>query len=737
MSETPIWVKWFQDLVDRIAEVKEAGLIERVKRVDWGKDTPAILKYIDRNINPNYRDENIDPFSFLYLLAHTFDKKHKERVKESVSQVFDIENQDIFSEEEQSKFYPVPRAVVLALFHDGEKFNPELLWRLFRQARQGIEAINSDDFAKALKDIPNVGPAKLTQCFFFIHPEDFMPIVQATFSRHKEFGLPPIAKATMQMKEGNQGLDYYKSLLKKFQSPSPERSFYEINAELMADKQNRTAKQEEQKKQKKTFKEDKSMTHPLNQILYGPPGTGKTWNAVNHALAIIEGKDIKSLEEECLADAGKGREPVKQRFDALKDKGQIEMVTFHQNFAYEDFIEGIRPVLDDTADDSSNVHYEIVDGLFKTIADRAKKNLAQPDQDKKAINISDLLEVLADDIEERLENGEKLTIRPGNVDWGIAHIKRKQKGEFRSIGVRNTSTPRYLARQVIERDYVNFLKGEIKSHDDIAPRFKHTLDKHSHARLYFSLYKWLKQIQDALKLNLDEFQVDTTSNESLKYVLIIDEINRGNIAKIFGELITLIEQSKRIGEPDAITLVLPCSSNSGDEEGSFGVPNNLYIIGTMNTADRSIAPLDTALRRRFDFIEMMPKSEHPLISKNVNGVDCQQLLSVMNKRITVLLDREHQIGHSYLIDINSMESLAYTFKNRIIPLLEEYFYDDREKISLALHNNKFVTKEKIESELFRNTDLIEADKMIYELIEADSPEWSNPENYQAIYQSGA
>ena len=716
MSDIPAWVNWFQALVDKIAEVGEAGLIERAKKVDWRKDNPAIL---------NYKDENIDPFSFLYFLAQTFNGKNKEAVKESVSRVFGINNQNIFSASEQQKYFPRPSSQAPALFHDGKKFNPELLWKLFRQAHQGIEMIDAKDFSGAL-DIGYVGSVKLTQCLFLIKPNDFMPIDKGILQKHEKFSLPSSKEAKKKIEGGDQGFNYYKFLLKQFQSTFPGRSFYEINAELMSDKQNRTAMQKNQKEEENTSKEDKSMTHPLNQILYGPPGTGKTWNTVNHALAIIEDKDVKALEEE-------GRDSVKQRFDALKDEGQIEMVTFHQNFAYEDFIEGIRPVLNDNADDSINVHYEIVDGVFKTIADRAKKNLAQPDRDNNEINISDLLGTLLSEIEEKLENGEKLVIRPTNIDYEIIHINRKKNGEIRSISARNTSTQviTYLAREVIERDYVNFIKGEIKSSDDIAPRYKHTINKHPQAKFYFCLYEYLKQIQDAL--NPDELQGDTTSHESLKYVLIIDEINRGNIAKIFGELITLIEQSKRIGEPDATTATLPYSSNS--MEGGFGVPNNLYIIGTMNTADRSIAPLDTALRRRFDFIEMMPEPDHPLISKNLDGVNCQQLLSVMNERITALIDREHQIGHSYFIDINSMAQLADAFKNRIIPLLEEYFYDDREKISLALNNNKFVTSEKIKIELFRNTNFIDTEKMIYELIEPDSLEWLVPENYQAIYQS--
>ena len=572
MNETPAWVDWFGQLVGKINEDR--------------------LRNLDKEDGPDGGNKNNDPFSFIFHFVKTFDNESKH--ENQVSDVFKIDYPDDCS---------IPKLIESGPFRqDGEKDpkyldNTKLLWELFRDARHDIKAIKAGNFSKVL-DIHGVGPSMLTQGLFFINPKDFLLINKKTLSWNREFKFPCIKKADKQIRHDNQGLKNYKSLLNKFKSASEGRPFYEIYEECVNNKSSRITKQ---KKQKKTSKEDKSMTHPLNQILYGPPGTGKTWNAVNHALAIIEDKDLDELEEECLADKGKGRGLVKQRFDALKDKGQIEMVTFHQNFTYEDFIEGIRPVLDDAADDSSNVHYEIVDGVFKTIADRAKKNLAQPGQDK-------------------------------------------------------------------------------------------------------------------------------------KYVLIIDEINRGNIAKIFGELITLIEESKRIGEPDATTLALPCSSNSGDEEGGFGVPNNLYIIGTMNTADRSIALLDTALRRRFDFIEMMPEPDHPLISDNVDGVDCQQLLSEMNQRITVLLDREHQIGHSYLIDINSMESLAYIFKNRIIPLLEEYFYDDREKISQVLYNNKFVTREKINAKLFHNIEFIDTDKMIYELIKPDSPEWLDPKNYQVIYQ---
>ena len=316
--------------------------------------------------------------------------------------------------------------------------------------------------------------------------------------------------------------------------------------------------------------------HPLNQILYGPPGTGKTYHTVDRALAIIDGERVREREEGDI-----------ERFRELRDSGQIAMVTFHQNFAYEDFIEGIRPVLDDGA--TGEIKYERHDGIFKRIAEAAKE----------------------------------------------------EKGE--------------------------------------------------------------------------------------RFVLIIDEINRGNIAKIFGELITLIEDSRRLDEDDETKVTLPYSKDS------FGVPNNLYLVGTMNTADRSIQLLDTALRRRFDFVEMMPEPE--LISEDVEGVNCKRMLEEMNKRITALLDRERQIGHTYLLGVADMAGLSDAFQNKIFPLLQEYFFDDWAKIRAVLGENRFVGDGGVPN-LFLGLEQVEEDRTIYERLPGDDPGWTNPEEYKKIYDAG-
>ncbi|MBP3196989.1 MAG: AAA family ATPase [Butyrivibrio sp.] len=178
--------------------------------------------------------------------------------------------------------------------------------------------------------------------------------------------------------------------------------------------------------------------------------------------------------------------------------------------------------------------------------------------------------------------------------------------------------------------------------------------------------------------------------EMKPYVFIIDEINRGNISKIFGELITLIEDKKRGGATEAMEAVLPYSGEL------FSVPNNVYILGTMNTADRSIALMDTALRRRFEFVEMMPNSEvleRQGVGTIIVGDDelnVARMLDVINTRIEYLFDREHTIGHAFFKKLfydASLETLADIFEKNIIPLLQEYFYEDYEKIQLVLCDN--------------------------------------------------
>lgn len=515
---------------------------------------------------------------------------------------------------------------------------------------------------------------------------------------------------------------------------------------------------------------------PLNQILYGPPGTGKTYNIINKALEILgygvqdddkskitldydkikqklqkinESKQGVNLNLENL-DSKSDRELAKLLFDyyCSTKQGQIAFVTFHQSFSYEEFVEGIKP----NTDNPENMVYEVQDGIFKKICEKALID------DNKKINI------LRKNIE-IYRNDMIKTIKQIQQPLNYQGVEFKITDEAKDILADNLAF-------VIQVGNLKQILDKMQNFENIDKIIEEVLgnyvDDKSKLLDYVKRYKAF---------------IDYIENTLLKpepYILIIDEINRGNISKILGELITLIEPSKRIGASDeekarsigneSLEITLPYSNET------FGVPSNLYIIGTMNTADRSIALLDTALRRRFEFVEMMPQPE---LLKNIWIVkDTEQrdnenfvipenrieelnkymseksnclykILISINNRIEFLLDREHTIGHAFFFEKAkfykndkmawcelTLESLKEIFVKKIIPLLQEYFYDDYAKIDAVLNGNKMIeiTEVKVSS-LFskKDKDLELDDKKIYKITPFENEIWDNPQTYKNIY----
>ena len=470
-----------------------------------------------------------------------------------------------------------------------------------------------------------------------------------------------------------------------------------------------------------------SMNHSLNTILYGPPGTGKTYHTVNHSIAIIEEKTLSEIEQE-------DRDVLLSRYRDYLKQGLIVFTTFHQSMSYEDFVEGIKPIIKESeVEEGETLMYEIQDGIFKEIIEKVnnaqdfvksnKESLFIP-KEKFGLLINKVslgnVNLSEDDsiYEYCLENdciaiGFNAEIDFTGVNNRLDIINKYKDAEVKAdFGVE--AMHRFIHWMKIGQ-LVFIPNGNLKLRaiGEVVGEYEYNPNspiRYSHFRKVKWLYKDLeipirdiysKQFSQQTIYQIYSNQIDTKLfskngaskfQKNVNHVLIIDEINRGNVSQIFGELITLIEEDKRQGAKEEITVKLPYSKQN------FSVPKNLYIIGTMNTADRSVEALDSALRRRFSFEEVpsnpkvIQKAVEQGIGKStIEGIDLISLLEAINSRIEQLLDKDHAIGHSYFININNKAELVKTFEEKVIPLLEEYFFGDLGKIGLVL-GDSFVQK---------------------------------------------
>lgn len=378
------------------------------------------------------------------------------------------------------------------------------------------------------------------------------------------------------------------------------------------------------------------------------------------------------------------RETIKNEYDRLIEEGQIMFTTFHQSMSYEDFVEGIKP--ETTEDDS--VIYNVTNGIFKNMAVKAK-SLKKTANFETAYNkmINDMLEAGEEFVEMKSVKGKSFWVYPNKYN------------------------------------NLNLFTSENKNHNGVITKEK--IEKFSMGENPFVGWEGYAQgIINYLKSNY-YLSIENKSNDE-KYVLIIDEINRGNVSQIFGELITLIEKDKRLGNDEAVEAILPYSKEK------FGVPNNLYIIGTMNTADRSVEALDTALRRRFSFEEMPPRYNLDELQNTVFDIPLSKILQTINLRIEKLLDKDHCIGHAYFLNKDE-ETLQDAFYRNIIPLLQEYFFGDFGKIGLVLGEG-FIKKSDSNSDFadFDHSEYADfAEKDTFEIVD-----YSNPVTNHSVRKNG-
>ena len=456
--------------------------------------------------------------------------------------------------------------------------------------------------------------------------------------------------------------------------------------------------------------EPQPVDHPLNTILYGPPGTGKTYATFQRCVQICD-------------SPGDGKTPaeIHERYRKLVEDGRVEFITFHQSYGYEEFVEGLRP---ETEGDGGGLRLKVRDGVLKRIAERARSAPAPHTRKRQFVKIQltgqDVFEECMKDECVRFGHSKDWSdedwsdARYGTYDGCLSRFEERW-GQGAKRWWNATSAARFRA-WVNRGDIVvvpdGFSKskyravGEIVGDYEYAPRssspsWPHRRTVRWHWRAVgnpspvddFQDKRFGGQRAHELRPERPNILLQHLQHDPQRppYVLVIDEINRANIAKVLGELITLLEEDKREGAENELAVTLPHSIER------FTLPANLHVLGTMNTADRSIALLDTALRRRFVFEEITPDTSLLVQAAEAAGVDLPAVLGVINHRLEWLVGRDHLIGHAWFLKAKSREAVDEVMRRKVIPLIAEYFYDDWEKVRAVLGGtDAFVLGEKLE-----------------------------------------
>lgn len=395
----------------------------------------------------------------------------------------------------------------------------------------------------------------------------------------------------------------------------------------------------------KISKDEKYNMKTKNIMLYGAPGVGKTHN-YKKLVSLIEGGDFKDSEIFDFIINNKDDEilegSVEELYEKIKKEKRIEFVTFHQSYSYEDFIEGFRP--------SENSHIELEDGIFKLLCNKAKNQIKETIYQH--ISFDEAFDILRT---QYIENELDKIYSVSNVEIVIHEFKEKTI----KVQSSNAKDTQYVKKSDLETVVQAILNNQVQKPSDIK-NLDVKKDTISLGGLYYPIGKKIVEIINNTKKSIEE--------KEKNFYIVIDEINRGNISKIFGELITLIEEDKR----DAYEITLPYSKEK------FKIPSNLYIIATMNSTDKSIATIDIALRRRFTFLKMKPNEE---LVKNEKA---KVLMNKLNEHIEKTINEDYKLGHSYFMKIEDENDLAFEKEYKIKPLLEEYFYGDEVNFKKAI-----------------------------------------------------
>ena len=782
------WIPFYKEFAIKLLQFKNRNsrdeLIEIMNKInsDFGNQYGSNGA---RKFSATGEIIDIDPFTVFNYINSWGIPKRRLLLKE-ISLLFNISS--TLKENEEFKGVPSSNSKKFCLFgfdDDGINHTIPLLWSMF-DASFKYTSEKNDENKRNLADLfdscvsqPQVGPTYLTEILFCMQPDFFLPFDKQT--RPALHNLNYVNDIVIQFVDTNLKKKYkqkkhseefkysdnisgetFLSLCELCSNQNPPIIFSELSYKAWLNNQDG---KEDKKPQNSPDNTEVHQMLPLNTILYGPPGTGKTYHTAIYAVAIIEKKPLDEIKKWPY-------EKVMEKYKDYYKIGRIKFTTFHQSYGYEDFIEGIRPVLteesEDENDNTTDIRYKMKPGVFKAFCLGASVPVLRKAVNEKINANSKIWKVSLEGTgsnDTRTECMNNDHIRIGWDEYGknpdlnnLPSIEGWKEGFGKTV--LNAFINRMKEGDIVFSCYsaytidaIGVVTGDA-DWDDSYEHFKRfrkvewlikglnydITEINGGKSMTLSTVYSLNNItvDDVLKI-LQEYNLSLVDAEEEKpnYVFIIDEINRGNISKIFGELITLIEPSKRSGKPECIPAILPYSQKP------FSIPDNVYILGTMNTADRSIALLDTALRRRFDFIEMMPDPQvEYLKGVEIEGLNISKMLTNLNKKIEVLFDREHTIGHAYFKSIEeepTIKHLGNIFINKIIPLLQEYFYDDYEKIRLVLGDNKttdenimFIVVKDTEADmttLFGQTDL---DLSEYQTYELNTDAFYNIESYKKI-----